>query len=403
MLAMIVPCRWLCVLIVAAQLFGCAADRQRSHTNEPAILAQCDLAKNTMLVLVPVQYGGTKYRFALDTGTTGSVFDERFRGNLGAPVGKVEVQSLEKEAEADLYKATAALIGTLDVRRGGPVACTDLSAFSSALGQDVAGIIGMNVLGSYVVRIDMQTRCVWFLRADDKPHSDWGTAVSLAPNEHGIPTVMASICGRSPTPLAIDTGFFNTSHSGYLASSLLSQLVGVDKVMSRDGGMSMDAFGAVTSSRSVYGVDMCLSDTPYSGVSFGEDRWKSGLGMGFLSRYVVTLDFPNHRMYLKPQPHMDALPSQYQSGLLLRRKGQDLVVQAVAPRSPAAKADVQAGDVLLTINDQQTSCLQAWQASRLLMADHAKQVTLDVCRSGKTRQVTFVLVPPWRPPVPRRP
>jgi predicted aspartyl protease len=73
------------------------------------------------------------------------------------------------------------------------------------------------------------------------------------------------------------------------------------------------------------------------------------LGVGFLRRFTVWMDFNGRAMYLAPNRNLKAPHLFDASGLSLKRVADGYEVNAVLPGSPAATADIRAGDRLIAI------------------------------------------------------
>src|SRR4029077_3478902 len=62
-----------------------------------------------------------------------------------------------------------------------------------------------------------------------------------------------------------------------------------------------------------------------------------GLGVGYLSRYVVTLDFPRRRLFLQKGRHYDRADQCDQSGLTIVMRDGEFEVVHVWACSPASE------------------------------------------------------------------
>lgn len=83
----------------------------------------------------------------------------------------------------------------------------------------------------------------------------------------------------------------------------------------------------------------------------------------------------------------ELVTSQFQGiGAVLSLEGGQMVINSVMPGSPAAKAGLTAGDVLLKINGKSTAGLSLEKAVERIRGPHGTHVTLAVMRAG--RQVT---------------
>ena len=76
----------------------------------------------------------------------------------------------------------------------------------------------------------------------------------------------------------------------------------------------------------------------------------NGLGLGFWSRFAATFDFPARKVYLRKSVNF-AHPDRWNAtGLHLWKRLDSIEVAAVDPDSPAARAGLKKGDVLVNLN-----------------------------------------------------
>ena len=64
--------------------------------------------------------------------------------------------------------------------------------------------------------------------------------------------------------------------------------------------------------------NLSVESFEYQDLIFGEGNW-SYLGLSFLSRHIVTFDFPNSRMYLKKGKEFNYLIAVMMAGMLIEQ------------------------------------------------------------------------------------
>ena len=204
-------------------------------------------------------------------------------------------------------------------------------------------------------------------RREHRARSDWGEAIPITYDSQDSPQVLAAI-GNGYTPFRIDTGFDDT---GDLADWLFSGLVASRAVRITGNRRSAMAAG----DRSVpVGRLSDLSVGPFRHqnlrLSMGTNNV---LGIGYLRRYRVTIDFPNQRIYLAKGKGFADRDRGQMCGMqyLFRPKGIEL--ETIAEGSPAGVAGVHAKDILLSLNGKQVRELRPAVISRLL-TDEGKPV-----------------------------
>ncbi len=115
------------------------------------------------------------------------------------------------------------------------------------------------------------------------------------------------------------------------------------------------------------------------------------LGIDLLSRFRVTLDFPNRRMLLQrrpddaQRPHLDGY-----AGINLLQQGSDYVVEGVDAGSPAWQAGIRSGDVVTDIDGHGVAGLPAITAQALLNGFANTKAQMVVKREGgNSTKVSF--------------
>jgi hypothetical protein len=241
------------------------------------------------------------------------------------------------------------------------------------------------------VRIDFEEGRARFLRPDEQNHPEWGTVIPLSGNVLS-PTVIAALGNLQGIPLFVDSGYTDFHTAGFLSSAVIDQLNHNPQLQTGTNQTVIGATGAGNNFRNVSMIRMSLGTLTVQNLTFGEEKYSSGLGVGFLANYVVTFDLSHHRLYLRPQERQIHWPRWYMTGMFLRKQGERLVVATVVSGRPAATAGIQPGDVLLSIDHADAGDLQVWQAAKLLMGSQTRRVNLTMDRSGHQYNVSIDLV-----------
>jgi hypothetical protein len=112
------------------------------------------------------------------------------------------------------------------------------------------------------------------------------------------------------------------------------------------------------------------------------------LGKEFLSQFIVTLDFFNHKIFLLPRGQFKLRKHVYSVGLKLRKtEGNDAVVEAVWKGSPADKMGIEPGDRVLKINSWKTSQLSSNDLNQLLYNNRVRRIELVVKQSYREQLI----------------
>ena len=111
-----------------------------------------------------------------------------------------------------------------------------------------------------------------------------------------------------------------------------------------------------------------------------------------MSRFIVTIDFPAQKLYLRKGKQFERPDRPDASGLHILRKGEAAVVHSVDPESPGASAGIRAGDVLL-----QAGTLRAGEATLFQLRAALREPGTVPCviRRDKTDLRVTLTIPDW--------
>jgi hypothetical protein len=229
---------------------------------------------------------GDELPLMLDTGTSGTLIDKSLAPRLGKPVGTVTYQSWGVVSRFKLYAPPRLYLGGEPLILTNPIAVYDAKRDFSDENQPVMGILGMDALIHYCVQMDFTAGKVRFLddiRADKR---QWGEAFPIVPlnSRDGRPAIAYNLLGlRGPHSL-IDSGCLS---DGWLMPQYFQQWTNQADPPPLGEARSPDGF---------------LDGEKYPLVNLQMNNVESdGIGLRFLARHLVTLDFPNHTLYLKRQ------------------------------------------------------------------------------------------------------
>ena len=261
-----------------------SAIRPRSET-----LAELPASRGGGLVLVPVSVDGREHAFVLDTGCAASIVDDSFAKQLSRRKGGYLTTTPGGVMEMPICEAPRASVGGIAVPgKLDWVACSDLSNLRSICGREVSGILGMDFLQHFVVRLDFARRKVEFLSSDGHEHPEWGEALPIR-LRLGCPQVSATVADAGRHWFLVDTG---AAGGGTLPERLFR------KVIAAPAAACLSVVGGSVESRTGLLSALTLGERRHEGLAFCEGN-SALLGLGLFSRYTVTLDFPARRLYLQ--------------------------------------------------------------------------------------------------------
>lgn len=332
----------------------------------------------------PVEIPGKRFPFVLKTGTSRTVYAPAFRAVLGKEILSKRMRMLDREAVVSFCRPPAAKLGHLDLPKKTAVVCMELGQFGEFVGEEIAGFLGMDFLSKHIFRIDFDRGEVTFLTSAGADAGQRLTAFFY----NDLPHVMVEIPGLPGLErFAVDTGAIGTT-SGDLRRDAFAALVeqGIVKpegeaLAVTPAGAGKDRLGRVESI-SVAGfrhqnLVLCESD-------------KNCLRLNYLSRFVVTFDFPNKAIYFKKGRQYDRAQLRDLSGLVVLRRNGQTFVHSVKEGSLAERAGVKPQDVLLRIDDIDTKAMSLMSIYRLFCSED-KMHRLGIRRGEKDMEVELVL------------
>jgi hypothetical protein len=247
---------------------------------------------------------GEKALFVVDTGGPVTTLDKSMEKELGKRLGSLRVKFPLLDGKTDKvgrYAAPSIFVGDYKLKTGPYVICGDLkNRMKKAIpDRDVAGILGIDCLEQEVVRFDFAAGEICFLPSDAKPDAEWGTPHPLKLEKHkswwlgwttSTPKAVLDVAGNTNLLLVVDTGYL---WDGILKGSVMERAMRTSIPQYRTGKIPpTKGYGVPFESIDVGGET-------YTNMVFGNGGWNL-LGLGFLARNQMTIDFPRGVIYLGP-------------------------------------------------------------------------------------------------------
>ncbi|MBN1805072.1 MAG: aspartyl protease family protein [Sedimentisphaerales bacterium] len=400
-------------LLLAALFPAAVRAKKFSDISNNETLAQFNISKNAKAILLPVEFQGKEYLFELDTGSSHTLFDGSFRDKLGKRKRIVRGKTPTGSMKFTLYDAPDAYLGPLNLKDCHTVIVMNLERVSSALGKRIHGIIGMNFLKKYVVRIDFDNGFVSFLKSENEDifvssnqnslHPDLGQEIPIKYKQFPpIPYITADIDGNK-VDFLIDTGLKHHINNvpvnhlrGWLAGKTFEKLTSRIQ-LPNEYNTIVTARGKTYSdfTKSTITDSFSIGLFEYKDVIFDRNN-DSFLGLPFLSRHLITFDFPNQKMYLKKGEYFErpgtANVLLKQAGFSLLRKSENIFVSSVDPNSPAFEKEIKKNDTILKINNQNVTSYGLIEFIEFLSRMHEQEnenITFTIRRGNKIIQKYF--------------
>ena len=227
---------------------------------------------------------GEELQFVVDTGTGVTCFDTSMESKLGKPLGAVRFQQWGKFERKKVYATPKLYLGGAPLMTGNRILTMDLKHMPSFSDRPVMGILGMDVLGHYCIQLDFAAGKMRFLNDEKADKQTWGRAFPIVGlnAKDARPAVAGNLFGAQGPHSLIDSGYIT---AGWLMPQYYRQWT--NQAVPPEPGEARSPDGR-------FGGEI------YPQVSLREEDVESdGLGLAFLARHLVTLDFPRQTLYLK--------------------------------------------------------------------------------------------------------
>lgn len=287
-------------VLISLFLGSCATRRaappaQPSVTDTPATVLPAEITMNPdagrgnwLFVTLRLE-SGEELPFFLDTGSSGTVFDKSLEPELGKRLHTFKVKHYSDLIPAGVYAAPKLFLGDTPLVTGPTIWTFDVKSLSSLAGRPVMGILGMDCLRHYRVQMDFAAGKLRFLPADGMDKSALGVAYPLS-LRHDVTWIDGrSFLGTTNTHLMVDAG---NAHDGDLATDLFHHELQAHTLRVESEQIDGKPPGKAL-------LHQCTWDgRAYTNLLVGHGV--NSLGLRFLARHLVTFDFPNRTLYLKP-------------------------------------------------------------------------------------------------------
>ena len=248
---------------------------------------EIELAPRTGLPRFPCRIENVATICLLDTGASGLAMSLNLADRLHKnPIGEIALEGLGTVLTG-VVRAGPLDLGSMRV---GPALYAILPDVGS-LGADL--VVGADVIGRSIVRLDLASRTIAFL----PPQSPLEGRPLAMTFDRFTPTIPLELGGLT-TRLAIDTGdeasidlpiAYYRAHPALFSPQGRRAVVGI-------GGRGFQTIGKIAQVRI---GDFIASDVPIGATDTGSPT-RARIGAGFLSRFVLELDYARERIALRP-------------------------------------------------------------------------------------------------------
>ena len=215
---------------------------------------------------------GKELPFEVDTGSPATVLDKSLEPQLGKRLGRSSINWWNRREESYIYAAPRLYLGSIALPTAARIFTSDLRA-----GTHTMGVLGMDCLKHYCIQLDFAAGKMRFLDSAHLEAAELGKAFPL------------TFAGVGPERKFICPMIHHDSLAGENTNLVI------------DTGCNIDG---LVNEGAINGTAMLLQECvwerkTYTNLIFAAADHVNVLGLSFLARHLVTLDFPDRIMYLK--------------------------------------------------------------------------------------------------------
>ena len=336
--------------------------------------------------------------FILDTGAGGPVVDTDVAKKLGLElVGKIEARGAGEETqEANLISMPNIKFADLviDSVSGATISLSPLNKYE---GMPVEGILGYDIFSRFVVKIDYSNQKLTLYEPSAFKYQGKGEILPIT-LERNHPHVKATVDGQYEGNFVVDCGARSSLalHTPFVEKHDLLAKTGRKIEVFAGVGVGGKVMGKVTRVKSIQigGFKMPAPLTTLASAEAGalaSERIAGNIGGGILKRFTVIFDYANSRMILEPNADFGYEDNLDMAGLWLTKENDTTRVEFVIENSPAARAGLKEGDVVVKINEQSAKDLFLRDMRDMLKAGEGKKVSLTISSEGKEKNIDLKL------------
>jgi hypothetical protein len=336
---------------------------------------------------------GRETDLLLDSGAGMTVLDRAFAASAGLEAeGAVAARGTGGVAEAGMLDGVTIELGELAL---GPMAAAvlDLSEIERKSGRAMPVILGKELFHAVTVDVDYPGRRIRFHDPARFRYEGPGRSSELLPGEDGHKSLRIAMEGGEPVVVGLDTGQGGalTVFGHYAAAR--GFLAGRPTSEAKSGGVGGFRISKTATLRSVELAGYEIPNVPVTihtedvGGAFDTTRQAGNLGTLLLNRFRVVFDYAADRLWLEPGPGLAEPLPRDRAGLQFELDGDELVVDFVAPGSPAGEAGWVAGDRVRALDGEPVGpewwqVVNRWQhaadgtRARLTLADGTERTLI---------------------------
>ena len=222
---------------------------------------------------------GEKLPFFIDTACASTIFDQSLTAKLGTP--------LAGKYKSPRYPAPKLFLGDVQLKTGDAIGVHDFTNESGHAGRRIMGVLGIDCLKHYCIQLDFAAGKIRFLDPNHLETASLGQAFPLHYSEPWHQPLLedCNLVEASGKPTLIDSGYHTAD--GTLNSDQYAAAIRDGAVIPNPNKPGWALLpGCVWHGETHTNLDIARAD------------WNA-IGLKFLARHLVTLDFPERKIYFR--------------------------------------------------------------------------------------------------------
>ncbi|WP_163341035.1 PDZ domain-containing protein [Desulfopila sp. IMCC35008] len=211
------------------------------------------------------------------------------------------------------------------------------------------------------------------------------SAVEIVENENELPVVEMSI-GKKKIPFLINT---LDVLSGRLTKATIDNLIDTGDISDVYFGVNVNN-NKFSGQRLVRVKELKIGGLIYRDLLMGESD-ENSIGLGFLKRNEVAIDFPGRKVFLKKGKKYNSPDNIDKSGVYLIKNNENLLIACLDDRGPAARVGILRNDVIISINGNSVTGKDLWQVRSMLEGKIGEKIDLTLLRNNNELHFYFYL------------
>lgn len=399
----------LCCLLLLVFSKITAQERIGFYMPEHLRYVEVKFEKYSNLIVIPITVNNMMtLKFVLDTGAESAILTEKLFGDL---LGMNYVREINIQAPGiiDSLRAYVATGVSMSIEGGIRAEGVNMLVLEENyleldknLGDEIYGVIGYDIFNRFVVSIDYDESVIRFFNKDKFKGKNQGLAVDMKVigSKPYVNMIVKQNAHTDSVKLMVDTG---ASHAVLLDVYNTDDMTLPEKVVPTLLGQGLGGeipgyIGRLDQCiLSRFSFDDVLVSIPQEGAyvkAIKRGSRHGTIGGDLLTRFEVTFDYGNEKMYLRQgRLYRDPFEANM-SGMTIGAHGDNLdslVVTKVQKNTPAYRAGIKAGDYILKVNSMTRYNSSLSEINALLRRKSGLKVSVSFLRNGNKKKSEFKL------------